>query len=55
MKFGEQRPIADVAGLALLLIGFSALAAIIFYLRETVIGVFLPLTFVVGAIAGLRT
>ena len=55
MRFGEQRPIADIAALALLLIGFCALAAIIFYLRETVIGVFLPATFVVGAIAGLRT
>ena len=54
MRFGRQRPPADVAALALLLIGFSALAAAIFYLRETVIGVFLPLTFIAGAIAGLR-
>jgi hypothetical protein len=55
VRFGEQRPIADMAALALLLIGFSALAAAVFYLRETVIGVFLPVTFVAGAIAGLRT
>ena len=52
-RFGEQRPIADVAALALLLIGFSALAAAIFFLRETVIGVLLPITFIAGAIAGL--
>lgn len=54
MRYGEQRPIADVAALALLLIGFSALAAAIFFLRETVIGALLPLTFIAGAIAGLR-
>src|SRR5688572_32190071 len=54
-RFGEQRPIADLAALALLLIGFSALAAAVFYLRETVIGVLLPLTFIAGAFAGLRT
>ena len=55
MRWGEQRPIADVAAIALLLIGFSGLAAAIFYLRETIIGVLLPLTFIAGAWAGLRT
>ncbi len=55
MRWGEQRPTADLAALALLLIGFSALAAAVFFLRETVIGVLLPLTFIAGAIAGLRT
>lgn len=54
MRFGQQRPPADLAALALLLVGFSALAVAIFYVRETLIGVLLPLTFVVGAIAGLR-
>lgn len=54
MRFGRQRPAADVASLALLLIGFSGLAVAIFYLRETLFGVLLPLTFIAGAIAGLR-
>ena len=54
-RFGEQRPIADVLALALLLIGFSALAAAIFYLRESIIGVLLPVAFIAGAVAGLRT
>jgi hypothetical protein len=55
VRFGEQRPVAEVAALALLLIGFCGLAAAVFFLRETVIGVLLPLTFIAGAIAGLRT
>ncbi len=54
MRYGQQRPPADLAALALLLVGFTALAAAIFYLRETLIGVLLPLTFIAGAIAGLR-
>ena len=54
MRFGQQRPPRDLAALALLFLGFSALAVAIFYLRETLVGVLLPLTFIAGAIAGLR-
>ena len=54
MRFGEQRPVAEIAALALLLIGFTGLAAAVFFLRETIIGVLLPLTFIAGAFAGLR-
>jgi hypothetical protein len=54
VRFGKQRPPADLAALALLLTGFTALAVAIFYLRETLIGALLPLTFIAGAIAGLR-
>lgn len=55
MRFGRQRPAADLAALSLLLIGFTALAAAIFFMRETVIGALLPLSFITGAIAGLRS
>jgi hypothetical protein len=54
VRFGQQRPPADLAALALLLVGFTGLAAAIFYLRETLVGLLLPLTFIAGAIAGLR-
>ena len=54
MRYGRQRPPRDLAALALLFLGFSALAVAIFYLRETLVGVLLPLTFIAGAIAGLR-
>ena len=55
MKFGEQRPVRDLAALALLFLGFTSLAVAIFFLRQTLVGVLLPLTFIGGAIAGLRT
>lgn len=55
MVFGRQRPASDLAALALLLVGFSALAAAVFHLRDTLAGLLLPLTFVAGAVAGLRT
>jgi hypothetical protein len=54
VTFGRQRPPADLITLALLLTGFSALAFAIFYLRETLLGALLPLTFIAGAFAGLR-
>ena len=54
MRFGRQRPASDVVALALLLAGFSALAMAVFLLRESLAGLLLPLTFLVGAIAGLR-
>ena len=54
MRFGKRRPPSDLIALALLFVGFTALAAAIFYLRETLVGVLLPLTFLAGAIAGLR-
>jgi len=54
VRFGRQRPPADVASLALLLIGFSGLAVAVFYLRETLFGLLLPVTFIAGAITGLR-
>lgn len=54
MRFGRQRPASDVAALALLFAGFSALAVAIFYLRETLLGLLVPLTFLIGVIAGLR-
>ena len=54
MRFGRQRPAADVVVLALLLLGFSTLGLAIFYLRESLLGALLPLTFIAGMIAGLR-
>lgn len=54
MKFGAQRPPSDLFALALLFLGFSGLAVAIFFLRETLFGLLLPLTFIAGAIAGLR-
>jgi hypothetical protein len=54
VRFGRQRPASDVAALALLLVGFFGLAVAIFYLRETLLGLLVPLTFLVGVIAGLR-
>ena len=55
MRFGKQRPARDLAALALLFLGFCGLALAIFYLRETLVGALLPLAFLVGAYAGLRT
>ena len=54
MRFGRQRPPGDIAALALLLLGFCGLAVAIFFLHETLFGLLLPLSFVAGAIAGLR-
>ena len=54
MRFGEQRPPRDLVTLALLLLGFSLLALAVFVLHETLFGLLLPLTFIAGAIAGLR-
>lgn len=54
MRYGRQRPASDLAALALLFAGFCGLAYAIFYLRETLVGILLPLTFVAGAVAGLR-
>jgi hypothetical protein len=54
VRFGEQRPARDLAALALLFIGFCGLALAVFYLRETLLGLLLPLTFIAGAYAGLR-
>lgn len=54
MRFGRQRPASDVAALALLFAGFSGLAVAVFFLRETLLGVLVPLTFLIGVIAGLR-
>ena len=55
MVFGRQRPASDLAALALLFLGFCGLALAVFYLRETLAGVLLPLAFLVGAFAGLRS
>ena len=55
MRFGRQRPASDLAALALLLAGFSLLAAAAYSLRGTLFGVLLPLTFIAGVITGLRT
>lgn len=54
MRFGKQRPASDLAALALLLLGFSGLGLAIFYLRETLAGLLLPVAYIAGAIAGLR-
>lgn len=54
MRYGKQRPASDLAALALLFLGFSGLAVAIFFLRETLLGVLLPLTFLAGVYAGLR-
>ena len=55
MRYGRQRPASDLAALALLFAGFCGLAVAIFFLRETLLGLLLPLTFLAGAYAGLRT
>lgn len=54
MRFGRQRPPRDLVALALLLAGFLGLAVAVFFLRETLLGLLVPLTFIVGAVAGLR-
>jgi hypothetical protein len=54
VRFGKQRPARDMAALALLFLGFFGLAVAIFYLRETLLGLLVPLTFLIGVIAGLR-
>jgi hypothetical protein len=54
VTFGNQRSPADIAAIALLLAGFSALGFALWVYRGTWIGAVLPLAFAIGAIAGLR-
>lgn len=54
MRFGRQRPAADLAALALLLLGFCGLGLAVWLLRANWLGLVLPLTFILGAAAGLR-
>ncbi|HYC91509.1 MAG TPA: hypothetical protein VEO54_19980 [Thermoanaerobaculia bacterium] len=54
MRFGRQRSPRDVATIALLFAGFSALALAFWLLTGNWLGLLLPLGFVVGAYATLR-
>lgn len=53
--FGVQRPARDVAALALLLTGFSALACAFWILHANWAGLLLPIGFLIGAFSSLRT
>lgn len=53
--FGRQRPWRDFLSIALLLLGFSALAAAFLLYSGSYLGVLLPLAFLAGAWASLRT
>lgn len=55
MTFGRQRPPIEIAAMVLLLTGFSALGIALWILRGTWVGVVLPVAFLIGAIAGMRT
>jgi hypothetical protein len=54
MKFGRQRALRDVLVLALLLVGFTALAVAFWMLTLNWAGILLPIGFVIGAYAQLR-
>lgn len=54
MKFGEQRTPRDVLVLALLLVGFTALAVAFWLLTLNWAGILLPIGFLIGAYAQLR-
>ena len=55
MRFGTQRSRREIAGVVLLLAGFSALAVAFWILTANWAGVLLPLGFLIGAINSLRT
>lgn len=55
ITFGTQRPARDVATLILLLVGFTALAVAFWMLTLNWAGLLLPLGFLIGAFATLRT
>ena len=55
MKFGSQRPLRDVFVLALLLAGFTALAVAFWMFTLNWAGILLPIGFLIGAYAQLRT
>jgi len=54
MRFGRQRSARDVLTLALLFIGFSALAVAFWILNLSWAGLLLPIGFLIGAYATLR-
>ena len=54
MRFGKQRPATDIAGLILLFLGFAALALAFWILKGTLLGLFLPVGYLVGAFASLH-
>ena len=55
MRFGRQRAPVDVAALLILLVGFSGLALAFWIYTANWLGVLLPLGFIVGVYATLRT
>jgi hypothetical protein len=55
MRLGRQRAPGDVAALLILLVGFSGLALAFWIYTANWLGVLLPLGFIVGAYATLRT
>lgn len=54
MTFGEQRALRDVLVLALLLVGFTALAVAFWIFTLNWAGLLLPVGFLIGAYAQLR-
>lgn len=54
MKFGRQRSVRDIAVIALLFTGFTALAVAFWLYTLTWAGALLPIGFLVGAYATLR-
>jgi hypothetical protein len=55
LQFGRQRPGTDIAAICLLFAGFCSLAYAIWVYLDNKFGVLLPIFFVVGLWASLRT
>lgn len=55
MRFGRQRAPRDYVTIAMLLVGFSALALAFWLYTDTWAGLLLPVGFLIGAYAQLRT
>lgn len=55
ITFGRQRPGTDIAAVALLLTGFTAIAWSMWLARGAWLGVLLPIAFVIGIVSGFRT
>lgn len=55
MRFGRQRSPSDIASMMLLFLGFSALAIAFWIYTSTWFGLLLPLGYLIGAYATLRS
>ena len=53
--FGRQRPAVDIAALVMLFLGFCAMGVAVWAFTLTWAGVLLPLAFIIGIIADMRS